>query len=74
MQLQDIENMVEISSDSQSDESPGRVQRRAERDIDKQVEYLRKKKTDEQFLKMMKEAMLNKKKKRFNSRGSVSGP
>ena len=73
MQLQDIENMVEISSDSSND-SPARAQRRAERDIDKQVEYLRKKKTDEQTLKTMREAMLNKKKKRFNSRGSATGP
>jgi len=64
--------MVEISDDS-SNESITRVQRRAEREIDKNIEKLRKRKTDEEILRMMKEAMLKKKNKRFNSRVE-SGP
>ena len=45
MQLQDIENMVEISDDS-SNESVTRAERRAERDLDKKIETLRKRKSD----------------------------
>ena len=72
MQLQDIENMVEVSSES-SNESFGKAQRRAEREIDKSIEHLRKKKNDEEFQRLMKEALFRKKNKRFSSR-QVTGP